>query len=96
MLITLLGLAAAVLTSLSYIPQVRKAWPKGSTDELSFKTLIILAAGLGLWILYGVFQKDWVIVIANSVGCALVALLLAFKMRDTRDDDRAPQQVTGR
>ena len=84
MLITLLGLAAAALTSLSYIPQVRKALPRGATEDLSFKTLLILASGLGLWIVYGVFQGDWVITIANSVGCALVLLLLGLKVRDTR------------
>jgi hypothetical protein len=38
MLITLLGMAAAALTSLSYVPQVRKALPRGSTDDLSFRT----------------------------------------------------------
>ncbi|WP_440145439.1 PQ-loop domain-containing transporter [Bradyrhizobium canariense] len=26
---------AAVLASLSYLPQVRKVWPRGSTDDLS-------------------------------------------------------------
>jgi MtN3 and saliva related transmembrane protein len=82
MLISLLGLAAAALTSLSYIPQVRKALPKGSTADLSFKTLIILATGLGLWILYGVFKGDLVIIIANAVGCTLVVILLGLKIRD--------------
>ena len=48
MLITILGLLAATMTSLSYIPQVRKALPKGSTDDLSFRTLIILGIGLSL------------------------------------------------
>jgi MtN3 and saliva related transmembrane protein len=84
MLITSLGLLAAVLTSLSYIPQVRKALPRGSTHDLSVRTLIILAAGLSLWILYGMLQGDWVIVIANSFGCTLIVILLAFKFRDMR------------
>jgi len=35
-----LGMAAAALTSLSYMPQVRKAAPPGSTDDLSLKTLL--------------------------------------------------------
>jgi MtN3 and saliva related transmembrane protein len=48
MLITVLGLLAAAMTSLSYIPQVRKALPAGSTDDLSFKTLIALGTGLAL------------------------------------------------
>jgi MtN3 and saliva related transmembrane protein len=84
MLITSLGLLAAALTSLSYIPQVRKALPRGSIHDLSVKTLIILAAGLGFWILYGMLKGDWVIVIANSFGCTLVVILLAFKFRDMR------------
>jgi MtN3 and saliva related transmembrane protein len=83
MLITSLGLLAAALTSLSYIPQVRKALPRGSIHDLSVKTLIILAAGLGFWILYGMLLGDW-IVIANSFGCTLVVILLAFKFRDMR------------
>jgi MtN3 and saliva related transmembrane protein len=46
MLITTIGLLAAALTSLSYIPQVTKALPSGSTDDLSSKTLAVLVAGL--------------------------------------------------
>lgn len=38
----LLGLLAAALTSLSYIPQVRKALPRKSTDDLSLKMLLAL------------------------------------------------------
>ena len=43
-----IGACAAVLTSLSYIPQVRKAWPRGSTSDLSLKMLVVLTAGLTL------------------------------------------------
>ena len=82
MLITIIGLLAAALTSLSYIPQVRKALPAGSTDDLSSKTLAVLAAGLALWIGYGVLKGDVVIAAANAVGLALVATLIGFKIRD--------------
>ena len=81
-MITFLGVVAATMTSLSYIPQVRKALPKGSTDDLSFKTLIILGIGLALWVLYGLLREVWVIVVANCIGCGLVMTLIAFKMRD--------------
>ena len=73
---------AAVLTSLSYIPQVRKAWPRGSTDDLSFRTLVILAAGLSLWIVYGIARGDPVIIIANAVGLTLIVFLIGLKWRD--------------
>jgi MtN3 and saliva related transmembrane protein len=79
-----IGICAAICTSLSYIPQVRKAWPRGATADLSLKMLVMLTAGLLLWIAYGVLRSDWVIVAANSTGAALSGSVLAFKVRDIR------------
>lgn len=76
------GACAAFLSSLSYIPQVRKAWPQGSTTDLSLSMLVVLTCGLSVWIVYGVIRGDWVIVAANGVGAALSGLVLAFKLRD--------------
>jgi len=78
------GAFAAALTSLSYIPQVRKAWPRGSTDDLSLTMLAVLTSGLLCWIGYGLLKGDWVIVAANSLGAALSGSVLAFKLRDLR------------
>jgi MtN3 and saliva related transmembrane protein len=83
-LIPWIGGCAAVLTSLSYIPQVQKAWPRGSTSDLSLKMLTALTGGLLLWITYGLLKADWVIVAANGVGASLSASVLAFKIRDIR------------
>ncbi|MBP1096015.1 SemiSWEET family sugar transporter [Bradyrhizobium diazoefficiens] len=62
---TYLGNIAAFLASLSYIPQVRKAWPRNSTDDLSLGMLTALTLGLGLWAVYGLMREDWVIVLSN-------------------------------
>jgi MtN3 and saliva related transmembrane protein len=80
--ISWLGVCAAVLTSLSYVPQVRKAWPRGATSDVSLKMLVMLTAGLLLWIAYGLLRSDWVIVAANSTAAALSGSVLAFKIRD--------------
>ena len=61
-----------------------KAWPRGSTKDLSLRMLLVLTAGLLLWVGYGVLKTDWVIVAANSVGAALSGSVLAFKIRDMR------------
>jgi MtN3 and saliva related transmembrane protein len=84
-----IGACAAVLTSLSYIPQLRKAWPRGSTADLSLKMLIALTTGLLLWTAYGLLKGDWVIVAANSLGAMLAASVLAFKIRDMRSGRNA-------
>ncbi len=77
-----LGTGSALLTSLSYIPQVRKALPRQSTADLSLKTLIALTAGLTGWILYGLVVVDPIIAGANVIGGGLAATVLACKIRD--------------
>ncbi|WP_424629612.1 SemiSWEET family sugar transporter [Bradyrhizobium sp. SYSU BS000235] len=81
-LATLVGTAAAGLTSLSYLPQVCKAWPAGATDGLSWRTLVVLTAGLMGWIGYGLMKGDWVLVAANFVGATLSGAVLLLKVRD--------------
>lgn len=76
------GGVAAFLASLSYIPRVRKAWPRKSTDDLSFGMLMALTLGLGLWTVYGLIHGDWVIVLANVVGATLSAIVLGREVRD--------------
>ena len=79
---TILGFLAAALTSLSYIPQVRKALPRGATGDLSLKMLLALFVGLSLWCIYGLVKGDVVIIVANIVGVALVGTILICKLRD--------------
>ena len=75
------GLAAA-MTSLSYVPQVRKAWPRGSTQDVSLKMIIALTTGLLLWVAYGILRGDWILVLSNGVGATLTATVLCCKVRD--------------
>ena len=78
------GLAAAAATSLSYLPQVKKAWPRGSTRDLSWRTLALLTFGLLLWITYGFIQGDTTVLAANVLGAVLSGMVLTFKLRDMR------------
>ena len=78
-----IGGLAALMTSLSYFPQVQKAWPRGSTEALSLKMLVVLTAGLLLWIGYGLLKADWIIIAANGAGAALTGTVLGCKLRDT-------------
>lgn len=79
-----IGFFAAVLTSLSYIPQLLKAWPRGETKDISLAMLLVLICGLLLWVGYGVAKSDWVIVVANTIGASLVIAVLGCKIRDLR------------
>jgi len=81
-LTTLTGLAAAFCTTVSYVPQIQKIWATGETHDISLKMFLILAAGIALWVVYGILQRDAVIILANSVSLAFLAAILFFKVRD--------------
>ena len=79
---TLIGAAAAMCTTASYVPQLKKCWQTGETGDVSLKMLLLLASGLALWVSYGVIRSDPVIVVANTVSIALLAGILYFKIRE--------------
>jgi len=77
---TVVGLAAAVCTTAANVPQLKKAWTTGQTDDISMNMLLVLGSGLALWVTYGVLQKDIVIILANAISLALIGGLLCLKL----------------
>ncbi|MEO5582979.1 MAG: SemiSWEET family transporter, partial [Saprospiraceae bacterium] len=74
------GLFGAFLSSVTFVPQVYKAWQSKSTGDLSFWMLFILIGNVSTWLFYGIFKNDLAIMIANSIILALALLLLYFKL----------------
>lgn len=81
---TIIGFAAAVGTTVSYIPQVKKCYETGKAGDLSLKMFAILATGVALWCVYGWMKRDPVILIANVVSLLLLLNILYFKLRETK------------
>ena len=79
--VTILGLVAGTLTTLSFLPQLLKAWKSRSTHDISIGMFSLLAAGITLWIVYGVVTSDLPVIVANVVSLVLVGLILALKLR---------------
>lgn len=74
--VTLLGLAAAVFTTASFVPQVVKTWRSGSSTDLSLGMYALFTVGIVLWLAYGVLIRDLPIILANVVTLALVLAVL--------------------
>ena len=86
---TATGLLAALCTTLANVPQVKKTWQTRRADDLSLKMLLLLMGGVVLWIVYGAFKNDAVIILANGITFALLAIILYFKLRyPQRAEDR--------
>ena len=79
--ITSLGLVAGALTTVAFVPQVVRAWRTRSARDLSLATLVALAVGVSLWIVYGVLERSFPVVAANSLTLVLVGAILGAKIR---------------
>lgn len=79
--ITILGFVAGALTTLSFVPQVHKAWSTKSCGDLSLSMLLAFGAGVALWLVYGLVLHAAPIIVANLVTLALILVLLFLKVR---------------
>ncbi|HEX5998367.1 MAG TPA: SemiSWEET transporter [Hyphomicrobiaceae bacterium] len=81
---SLIGAAAAFCTTVSYVPQLKKVWTTRETRDLSLRMLLILAAGLALWIVYGLLRGDAVIIAANGLSLTLLSCIIYFKLNERK------------
>ena len=81
MSIEILGFAAGILTSISLLPQVTKAFKTHSTHDLSYQWMIINASGQMLWTLYGVAINSISLYFTSGLTLALVITLLIQKIK---------------
>ncbi len=67
-----LGYMAAVLTTLSFVPQAIKTIRSRDTSGISISMYVLFTAGVGFWLAYGIALGSW-----PMIGCNLGTLLLA-------------------
>lgn len=84
LLIQILGLLAAVLTSSSMIPQAIKSIRYKQIDDLSIVTYSLLVAGVVLWVVYGTIQEDIPIILANGIALIPTSIILFLKIKNIR------------
>ncbi|MET6989238.1 SemiSWEET family sugar transporter [Sediminicola arcticus] len=79
--IEIIGLAAAVLTTTSFVPQVYKAWNQKATKDISLTMYLSFFMGVVLWFIYGIQIESLSIILANSVTGLLVFIVIILKLK---------------
>jgi MtN3 and saliva related transmembrane protein len=79
--IVIVGYIAGALTTISFIPQVIKAWKMKETRDLSLAMLVLFAIGIFLWALYGIWIDSLPVIAANVITLVLILVLLFLKFR---------------
>jgi MtN3 and saliva related transmembrane protein len=80
-LTTLLGFVAGILTTVSFVPQVLKAWRTKRCHDLSWGMLITFSGGVVLWLVYGLRLWAMPIIAANAVTFTLLVTIGVLKVR---------------
>jgi len=75
--VTSVGFLAAILTTSSFVPQIIRILNKKNTIGLSISMYLFLSSGCFFWILHGVNNKDFPLVISNGFTF-LFSLLIVF------------------
>jgi MtN3 and saliva related transmembrane protein len=71
----IIGIAAGICTACSLLPQVFKTLREKKADDVSLYMLLVLQAGLILWIVYG-FKREDVPIIATNCFSLLVNIIM--------------------
>ena len=79
--ITIIGLIAALFTTVSLLPQLIKVYKTQSTKDISTGMFTLFGVGVLLWFVYGVFVNDLPIMVANSLAFIQATVILYFKAK---------------
>ena len=80
-LLTILGVAAGVLILSGWVEQIIKGYKTKSLKDVSKYLMILISAGAGLWLIYGLIVEDVFIIGTNLAAIALMMTVLIMKRR---------------
>ena len=79
--ITVIGMLAALLTTISFVPQLVKAWRTRSTHDISLWMFSLFCTGIILWLIYGFLISSLPVIIANICTIILAGSILVLKIK---------------
>lgn len=75
-----LGFFAAMLTTVSFIPQTYKIWKSNDTTSISLSMFILFNIGVFSWLAYGFLKNDPAIIFANLFTMVMSLFILYKKI----------------
>lgn len=79
--ITVIGLAAAFCTTLSFLPQAIQTIRTKNTSSISLSMYFLFTLGTLLWLIYGLMSLNIPIIIANAVTLVFATIILVYKLK---------------
>jgi MtN3 and saliva related transmembrane protein len=77
---TIVGYAAAALSTASFAPQAWKIIRKGETRDISAGMYVLTVAGFATWIAFGFLLNQWPLIVSNGICFLLSTFILSMKL----------------
>ena len=77
----MIGTVAAVLTTISFVPQVWHSFKTRDVSGISLPMYSIFTVGIALWLVYGILLQAWPLIFANGITLFLAGSILQMKLR---------------
>jgi len=72
----IIGITAGIGTTVSFAPQVYQIAKYKKTENISPVMFCIHTTGVGLWIVYGILQDNYIIIAFNSIAFIFCSYIL--------------------
>jgi len=79
--VDLIGYAAAILTTVAFLPQAFRVLRTRQTRDISLLWAVAMTAGVALWFCYGYASRSMPMIAANGVTLLLLLAILGCKLR---------------
>ncbi|MEK6765740.1 MAG: SemiSWEET transporter [Planctomycetota bacterium] len=77
----IVGVIAAVCTTSGFIPQIIRGIRTKRLDDVSPVMYLLFIFGISLWLSYGVYLEDKIIIVANAVTLAFSVFILVLRYK---------------
>lgn len=93
----LIGAAATLCSTASFVPQAWKVIRTRDTSAISKRMYVITVIGFSLWLSYGLLLGQWPLIVTNGICLLLSAFILVMKLlpRHRREAVAATLDPTG-
>lgn len=89
-----IGALAAILTTLSFVPQAILVIRTRRTEGISLTMYAMFTTGVAAWLVYGILLGSIPMIIANTVTLALASIILTIKTRSALPAQPSAQGAT--
>lgn len=77
----IIGLVAALLTTLSFVPQAIHIVRTGQTEGISLAMYAMFTLGVAIWLAYGLLIGSLPVILSNMVTLGLALVIVTLKAR---------------